>query len=202
MKLQKIGGYFSIALVFILLIYIGVTILGFSSTDPADIMATSQDSQIAFRAMYICIFLRGMLMLLISLTIKERMHSEYPTLMQLVVITASIYFAMIILMSMNGMTRLSLSADDLEVYKALISVWNIFTKAAGCALGLVFLIIGYAAIKTRLLPRILGGIFLLQGITVIPTILMGAPFIGVSLIPISFLWLGIHLIRNPEPNLE
>jgi len=200
MKLQKLGAFASIASVLVLLIFeVLIPRIG-NSNDPSEMIAAYQASPLAFKTFFVGILLLGILFLIVVLALQERMQDQSPFLMRLAVIAASIYCAMYLAMAMNGFIRISLlEAGDLTVYKAALFMWTNLSKAGGYALGLGFLMIGLAAFRNRLLPQILAGMFVLRGILTIPTLFIEQPLSSLlaPLSLISYLWLGIVLIRRP-----
>ncbi len=197
MKLRKLGAYASIAAVFIFLfIMILIPSIG-NSNDPSETIAAYQASPFAFKAFYVGILILGILALIIVMALQEWMRSQAPHRMHLAVIATSIYCAMNLAMAMNGFIRTTLlEAGEPSVYNAALFVWNNLGKAGGYAWGLGFLLIGWAALSTRMLPRILAIIFLLRGVLTIPTLFIEQP-LSAFLLPLSlvcYLWLGIVLL--------
>jgi|WetSurSiteA1Bulk_404760.scaffolds.fasta_scaffold00442_4 hypothetical protein len=220
MKLQRLGGYASILTVVLLVIEIGLAALiasrlglpMFSNTavDPLKIMAAYESTPFTFHVLQIFPALMAIALVLVALSLQERMQAKSPNIMRLAVIAASVAFALFLLHTLNsvaGMQSIA-SSKDVSAYRAVNSIQNGLLAAVVASWGLALLLIGCAAIKTRALPRILGYLCLICGI--LGAILVFMPqvqnmgalvslLIGLSLNIIGAVWLGIVLIQKPEP---
>jgi hypothetical protein len=212
MKLQKLGGYTSIILACISVVAIGILaaifqgFTGLDIYDPAKMMAAYNTFTLAFRVYYVLGVLTGALIAFIALVLQERMQDSAPQLMRLAVIAASAYFALAITTEMTGIYRnvvLSQMSDP-PAFRSFLVLHECLAGAAYNAWGWGLLFIGWAALRTRALPRILGYIILVYGIAeivvTVSKIELAIP-IGLLLGIIVFVWLGVVLLRKPEPSL-
>ena len=210
MKLQKLGGYASIALVCMSIAALGILIpilRRLDIFDPVEMITAYQTSAIAFWVYYVLNILSGVLILLVVLVLQERMHANAPQLMRLAVIAASVYFALSLTTEMTGIYRNVLLAPtkDVSAFRAFCVLHECLFGAAVNAWGWGFLFIGLAALRTRALPRILGCIILACAIVAI----IQFAFVGSNLWLglwqllrfISLVWLGVVLLGRPEPGL-
>lgn len=212
MKLQKLGGYASIILAGIFIVNIGILIsifqgfTGLEIYDPAKMMAAYNTSKIAFRVYYVLGVLTGALIAFIALVLQERMQASAPQLMRLAVIAASAYFVLAITTEMTGIYRnvVLSQINDPPAFRSFLVLHECLAGAAYNAWGWGLLFIGWAALRTRALPRILGYIILVYGIAeivvTVSKIELAIP-IGLLLGIIVFAWLGVVLLRKQQPNL-
>lgn len=218
MKLQKIGGYASIALVCVVVIVVMGTLsvysrYGFTESgarfDPANAMTIYADSPIGSRLLSPLGILIGILLLLIALALQERMQTKAPHLMRLAVMAASVSCALYLTITISSTISLaSMSgARDISVYRVALVIFSGLRSAASNAWGWALLLSGWAALRTCALPRILSCMILVCGVmAIIRYILPPLPnpfgLIVALLFAISMVWLGVVLIRKPEPSLS
>ena len=216
MKLQKLGGYASIVsacitvVIVIILFSLFYEFTGLDIYDPVKMIAVYQTSTMAFWVCYILGILTAILVLLIVLALEERMRSDAPHLMRLAVIAASAFSALYLTAMIGGFFRNELLAatNDMSAFRAFLVLHELLGGAATNALGWGFLLIGLVAIRTHRLPQILGYIILIFGIgSILQFVFSVSQFIPGIVINallsfIVFVWLGIYLIRNPEPDIE
>ena len=218
MKLQKIGGYASIALVCVVIIaVIGALSIyshyGFAEPgarfNPANAMTIYADSPIGTRLFSLIGILIGILLLLIALALHERMEAKAPCLVRLAVVAASVSSALYMTITISSTISLTSmpGASDISAYRVALVIFTGLRSAASHAWGWALLLSGWAALKTRALPRALSYIILVCGVmTIIRYILPPFPNpFGLTLallFAVCMLWLGAVLIRKPEPNLQ
>jgi hypothetical protein len=217
MKLQKLGGFASIILVCAGLVAIGIAALtlprlGLSLfgtvTDPVKVMAAYEASPITFRALQPFGLLFPIVFVVVALTLQERMRGKAPNVTRLAVIAASVSAALFLANTLSGTSgMLSIaSTKDISAYRAFRLVQNGLSSAAFNAWGWALLLIGWAALKTNALPRLLSSIIVVCGaIAIISFAVQPIPdsvslFIGL-LNAAGAVWLGVVLIRKPEPIL-
>ena len=211
MKLQKLGGYASIILAGIIIVNIVILAIifqGFTQLeiyDPVKMMDAYNTYTIAFRVYYVLGILTGVLIAFIALVLQERMQAGAPQLMRLAVIAASGYFVFAIIAEMTGIYRnIVLSQiNDPAAFRSFLVLHECFAGAAFNALGWALLFIGWSALRTRALPRLLGYIILVYGIAdivVTVSIIEVAIPVGLLLGVIVFAWLGIVLLGKQQPN--
>jgi hypothetical protein len=213
MKLKKLGGFASIALVCLQIVMRVVLTIAFHGSprladiyNPAWMIPAYQAAPAAFWAYYVMGILTAILTLLIVLALEERMKADAPCLMRLAVIAASAYAALTITTQIGGFFRnvLLLRMNDMSAFRAFLVLHEFLTVAAVSLLGWGFLLIGCAALKTHALPRILGYIILVFGVgsiiqfvfTVLHFGLEG--FITSSLGFVVYVSLGVVLVRRPK----
>ena len=217
MKLQKLGGYASIILACINVIanlILLPTVQEFSGLgdlyDPTKMMAAYQAAPISFCATYIMGIMVGILILVLFLALEERMKDKATYLMRLSMIAASAFAVMYITTMIGGFFRnmLITGMNDPSAFRVFLVLHEFLGSAAFHMLGWGLLMIGWAALKTHRLPQALGYITLLCGIVLIITFAfaISASRIGMTiqglLALVTLLWLGIALLKNPEPDLK
>jgi hypothetical protein len=210
MKLQKLGGYASVVMICALIVggiiealtLPGLGLTGAGGSDPLKVMAAYDTSPTVFRVLQPINILLPIYMVLIALVLQERMRAGAPYLMRLAVIAASIASALLlaeILASTPGLISIS-STKDISAYRAFRATIDGLASAGVNAWGWAALLIGCAAIRTRALPRILRYIILLNGVATIITFAVAQAYVvGLLLFLISVVWLGVALLRKPEP---
>lgn len=212
MELQKQGGYASIVLAGIIIINIIILALlfrGYTQTeiyDPVKMMESYNINTIAFRVYYVLGIFTGVLVVFIALVLKERMKDSAPQLMTMAVIAASGYFVFAIVAEMSGLFRNIILSEinDPAAFRSFLVLHECFACASFNALGWAFLFIGRAELKTRTFSRILGYIMLVYGIAqIVVTVSIIQIAIPIALLfgVVVFLWLGIVLLREQQPNL-
>ena len=225
MKLQKLGGYASIISVCAVVLTVGIAALtlaprvgqpAFSTTpvDPLKYMAAYDSSPNAFRVSQPFGVIMAVALVLVALALQERMRSKAPNLTRLAVIAASVAFALTLagtLIVGAGMPTIA-HAKDVSAYRALTAVQNGISLAGLNAWGWALLFMGFAVLRTRALPRVLGYVCLICGILlaiglVMPTIplpnIAGLVIVlaTVALNIIGAIWLGVVLIQKQEPSM-
>jgi hypothetical protein len=208
MKLHKIGGVASIAnavvcaicLVFLLLVFPRLGLVGPSDwIDPVKNIAAHSASPITFFLFNLEYILWSIFLILIVLALRERMQAGAPNLMRIVVIGASISCALWLatgLIEIVGNPSI-VSAKDASAFRALMGVFFGLSNAGDHASGWVVLLIGWAALKTRGLPRILSYLSVLLGIiAILEFAVQPLVFVNVFLSIVWSLWLGVVLLRS------
>lgn len=208
MKLQKLGGFGSIGSAFIVAIFLVIVgfvfprlgLLGPSDRmDPIKGIVAESASPITFFLLNLILILCGIAFVLIILALRERMQANAPNVMRLAVIGVSIACALWLASGLIGIVgmRPIVSVKDASAYRALMGVWFGLVIGGDHAVGWALLLIGWAALKTRGLPRILSYLSVLVGIVFI------LDFAAKPLMPVSLLlcilwnvWLGVVLLRS------
>jgi hypothetical protein len=212
MRLQKLGGYASIVSACIIIVNIVILAMIFRSFtqleiyDPVKMMDAYNTYTVAFRVYYVLGILTGVLIAFIAIVLQERMQTGAPQLMRLAVIGASGYFVFAIGAEISGIYRnvVLSQINDPAAFRSFLVLHECFASISFNALGWAVLFIGWSALKTRALPRILGYIMLVYGIAdivVTVSIIELAIPIGLLVGVIVFAWLGIVLLRQQQPNL-
>ena len=208
MKLQKIGGVGSIGfaclcaifLVFYFLVFPRLGLVGESDwIDPVKINAAWNTSPITFVLFNFVPILFGIALILIALSLRERMQAGVPNLMQIVFIGVSIACALLLAAAITEIFvgPLIASAQNLSTRRAVTAMYFGLILAGDHAMGWVLLLIGWAALKTRGLPRILSYLTMLYGI-VLALEFAVHPFMNVGVVVgiIWGVWLGGVLLRS------
>jgi len=207
-KLQKIGGVGSIGfaclcaifLVFYLLVCPRLGLVGPSDwIDPVKINAAWSTSPITLVLLNLELILFSIALILIALALRERMQAGVPNLMQIVVIGVSVACALLLASALIEITTSPTiaSAQNLSTRRAVTAMYFGLIFAGDHALGWVLLLIGWAALKTRGLPRILSYLLMLYGIIAILEFAVHPfMFVGVILGIIWGVWLGVVLLRS------
>jgi hypothetical protein len=208
MKLQKVGGFGSIGSAFIIAIFLVIVGLVFprlglvgpsDRMDPIKGIAAESASPITFFLLNLVLILCGIAFVLIILALRERMQANAPNVMRLALIGVSIAFALWLASGLIGIVgmRPIVSAKDASAYRALMGVYFGLVIAGDHAVGWALLLIGWAALKIRALPRILSYLSVLVGIVFI------LDFAAKPLMPVSLflcilwnVWLGVVLLRS------
>jgi hypothetical protein len=207
-KLQKIGGVGSIGfaclcaifLVFHLLVFPRLGLVGESDwIDAVKINAAWSTSPITFVLFNFVPILFSIALIVIALALRERMQAGVPNLMQIVVIGVSIACALLLAAAIIEITvsPTIASAQNLPTRRAVTAMYVGLIFAGDHAMGWVLLLIGWAALKTRGLPRILSYLTMLYGI-VLALEFAVHPFMNVGVIVgiIWGVWLGGVLLRS------
>ena len=208
MKLQRIGGVSSIGSAFLCAIYLVFFFLVFPRLglvrpsdwiDPVKNFAAWSASPITFFLINLEFILWTIAFVLIVLALRERMQTTAPNVIGIVVIGISIACALWLAVGLIGIVGMPsiVSAKDASAYRAVMGVYLGLSIAADHALGWVLLLIGWAALKTRVLPRILSYLLILYGIVAIFEFAVHPfMFVGVILGIIWGVWLGVVLLRS------
>jgi len=211
MKLQKLGGYASIVLVCGLVVTVVISGLAYShlgiassaaQADPAKMMDAYEASPITFRALQPFGILLALTFVLIALALQERMQAKAPNLMRLAVIAASITSALILTLSIASTSGFASIArtKDISAYKAFDAMLSGGYATAMNAWGWALLLMGWAAIRTGALPRILGSLIFVYGIAqIFQFAIAQLEIVSGILFLISMVWLGVVLLRKHEP---
>jgi len=207
MKLQNIGGISSIGtailvvivLVIILIMFPRLGVVGPSDwSDPVKSLDAASTSPITFFILNLVMILVSIAYILIVLALRERMQAA-PNLMQIAVIALSINCALWFAYGVIGIVGMPsiVSAKDISALRAANAIHFGLSTSGDCAAGWVLLLIGWAALRTRGLPRILSYFSMLKGVVMIlefaaqPLMLVGL-LLGIIFYP----WLGIVLLRS------
>jgi hypothetical protein len=208
MKLQKIGGVASLGfaclcaifLVFHLVLFPRLGLVGSSDwIDPVKINAAWNTSPITFVLFNFVPILFSIALILIALALRERMQAGVPNLMQIVFIGVSIACALLLASAIIEITvsPTIASAQNLPTRRAVTAMYLGLIFAGDHAMGWVLLLIGWAALKTRGLPRILSYLLMLYGIIgILEFAVHPFMFVGVILGIIWGVWLGVVLLRS------
>ena len=213
---QKMGGIAALvgAATNLLGLVVYVTLLApkglDSKADPGQYVALLAGNQAAMRLWLQIIFLGfGVCMIFLSLALHERLKAGAPVLAQAVTIFGLIYAVLVIVigtLSINDLnTVVKLHGENpaqaATVWLTLDSVETGLGAGGGetIIIGLWFLLLGWAALQARALPRLLNYLGVVIGLAGILYVFTGSAALlavnGLGLI-IWFAWLGIVMLRR------
>ncbi len=213
-NLQKIGGIAALigaaTNLFALVTYL--TLLapkGYGSDHPGQIVAFLADNQAIMRVWYQIIFLVfGVSLIFLSLALYDRLKAGSLALAQAVTTFGLIWAVLVIVigtLSINNLnTVVKLYGENptqsATVWLTLDSVETGLGGGGGETVvsGLWFLLLSWAALQTRALPRLLNYLGMVTGVAGILSVLALTDLTAVyaSGLIISFIWLGIVLLRS------
>lgn len=214
--LQRWGGFAALYLAAAYLsgIVLFLVVLDYPSiTDPAQKVALLVEKQIViFSSNLLMYVFFGIVLIVLSLALYERLKSGAPVLMQMATVIGIIWAGSLIA---SGMVANAGIAPVVAPYardpaQAALSWQGIEAVASGLGNGngeilggLMTLLISMAALRTGKLPRVLNYLGLLAGaigtISILPGLTVMTGIFGLSQM-IWFVWLGIVLLRD-SPNL-
>ena len=184
---------------------IGPTDFAAISLDPAKMTSAYTALPAVFNSLLILSVLRGIGALLLALALQDLMKAKAPILMRLLVIAASACSALMSIVAIAGMVGHSSFAGskDMSAYKAFLVMLHGINATAVNVFGWELLLIGWAALSTKVWSRILSCFILAAGIAHFVQFAFDQPLAlrGVF-VAISMLWLAVILLRNPEPISE
>ena len=182
---------------------------GYGSDDPGQAVAFLADNQAFMRVFDIIIYLVfGVSMIFLSLALYERLKAGSPALAQAVTTFGLIYAVLVIVIGTLAINNLSTvvklygenPAQAATVWLTLDSVETGLGAGGGETIvsGLWLLLLSWAALRARALPRLLIYLGVVTGVAGILSVLaltdLQAVY-GVGLI-IWFAWLGIVMLRR------
>ena len=206
MKMQKIGGISSLVNAFLMVFFIvvGGFVLKLQPSDFYDSM-TGFDKMRAMPNVFYILYLGGILSSIayfpMVLALKEKMQDSSPNLMLLALIGVSIICALMFAAAFIGILGMPLivSSKDASAFRAIGTIYSSLGIASEFSMGWVLLLIGWAALKIKRLPRILSYLFVLKGVVMILEIAVASlSGVGILLGLIFYTWLGIYLLRNKD----
>jgi hypothetical protein len=206
MKLQKIGGIGSIGTAILVVIVLVIILIVFPSlglgpkdwNDPVKGLDAASASPITFFILNLVMILFSIAYILIVLALRERMQAA-PNLMQVAVIALSINCALWFATGVIGIVGMPsiIPAKDISALRAANAIHLSLSTSGDCAAGWVLLLIGWAALRTRGLPRILSYFSVLKGVVMIlEFVAQPLMVVGLLLGIIFYPWLGIVLLRS------
>jgi hypothetical protein len=214
-NLQKIGGIAALigAATNLFALVTLITLLepkGYGSDDPGQIVAFLADNQAIMRAWYQIIWLVfGVCLILLSLVLYERLKAGSPALAQVVTTFTLIWAVLVIVIGALSINNLSTvvelygknPAQAATVWLTLDSVETGLGAGGGETIvtALWFLLLSWAALWARELPRVLNYLGVVLGVAGILSVVLASlglsAVYGLGLI-IWFVWLGIVMLRR------
>jgi len=205
MKLQKLGGYAAIASVCanmaVVVFYILIKKRFGDFIEPVKEMAAVSAAPsylytIGWQAIIVSI-----LWLIVFFALHERMQAKAPLLTRIALIAASAGTAISVtyyIIRIKGIGMI-FPTQDISAYRAWDAIAAGLQSMSYHAYGWAFLLIGCAALRTHAFSQLLGWLVILAGILWLPATgpeLMN--MIPYNLIAVSFVWIGIALLRQKE----
>ena len=212
-NLQKMGGIAALigAATNLLAIVMFITLApkGYGSDNPGQIVAFLADNQAIMRVWYQIIYVVfGVSLIFLSLALYERLKAGSPALVQAVTTLGLIWAVLVIVMGTLSINNLSTvvklygenPAQAATVWLTLDSVENGLGNNGGETIinALWFLLLSWAALRARELPRVLNYLGMVTGVAGILSVLAlpALMFVyGLGLI-IWLVWLGIVMLRR------
>ncbi len=212
--LQKMGGIAALigatTNLFALVMFIIILApKGYGSDDPGKIVAFLADNQTFMRVWYLIIYLVfGVGLIVLSLALYERLKAGSSALVQTVTTFGLIWAVLVIVMGTLSINNLSTvvklygenPAQAATVWLTLDSVETGLGGGGGETIvsALWFLLLSWAALRARELPRVLNYLGVVTGVAGILSVLaltdLTAVY-GFGLI-IWFVWIGIVMLRG------
>ena len=208
MKLQRLGGYASIASVlfpFIIpfLIFLSAkSVRGPLNNDPTMLMAAYSATPVISLVIGLLFIIWQILGQMITvLALHERMQTHAPLLTRLMLIAASACTVTITMYSVisivgNGMIA---PTQDVSAYRALLAITTGLLITVGILSAWNCLFIGCAILKTQSLSRALGWLYLLTGMLWMLHFMFSLIAIHFVFLGIASVWTGIALLRQKQP---
>jgi hypothetical protein len=206
MKLQKLGGYASIATVLVLIASFAFDFFAFRGfgdlSDPIKLMAALPAMRIPGNVSNVLLMVIYILCLVLILALHERMHVNAPYLARLALISASAGTFVKIACAVVRTVGYPMIAQTLDIsaYRAFEAMLAGINLTGGHAYAWAFLFMGCAMLNTHTFSRSLGWLFVITGILWLPA------FMFVLLMPVVYLtscvsavWIGIVLLRQKQP---
>ncbi len=213
-NLQKIGGIAALigAATNLLALVIFIILLapkGYGSDDPGQIVTFLAGNQALMRVWYEIIYLLfGASLIFLSLALHDRLKGSSPALAQAVTTIGLIWAVLVIVIGTLSINDLSTvvrlygenPAQAATAWQTLDSVDTGLGGGGGETMvsGLWFLVLSWAALRARELPRGLNYLGVVTGVAGIVSVLAltdVASVYGLGLI-IWFVWLGVVLLRS------
>ena len=213
-NLQKMGGIAALIGAATNLFAIGmfITILapvGFISDDPGQIVAFMADNQAIINVTYQIMYLVfGVSLIFLSLALYERLKAGSPALAQAVTTFGLIWAVLVIVNGTLAISNLNTvvklygenPAQAATVWLTLDSVETGLGGGGGETIvnALWFLLLSWAALRARELPRVLNYLGVVIGVAGILSVVLQPALTavyGLGLI-IWFVWLGIVMLRS------
>ena len=183
---------------------------GYGSDDPGQVVAFLADNQAIMRVWYIIIYLVfGVSMIFLSLALYERLKAGSPARAQAVTTFGLIYAVLVIVIGTLAINNLSTvvklygenPAQAATVWLTLDSVETGLGAGGGETIvtALWFLLLSWAALRARELPRVLNYLGVVLGVAGILSVVLASLSLsavyGLGLI-IWFVWLGIVMLHS------
>jgi hypothetical protein len=209
MKLQKVGGVASLAngILAVAIVFIVMVVcprlghIQIFDLDPVRGIAAWSASPMTFLSTDIDVLLWGIAPFLVVLALRERMQASAPILTQIALIAISIASGLWLVggIAPQVFRPFLISTGDASAYRATMILMQGLACSADHAGGWSLLLIGWAALKTTALSRILACLIALTGLLFILEFLVGVlAALGMILFTITSFWLGITLLRTPQ----
>jgi hypothetical protein len=205
MKLQRLGGYAAITALFLTIAYELFAIFLKSRTaftdSPVKGMAAALAIPTEFHVLHLLPIVSSIIGFMWALALHERMQANAPYLTRAMLIAFSVYATMNIASNFIGFESIAVLApmQDLSAFTAFISVIGGLHNASNHAFGWYVVFIGCAVLKTHAFSRVIGWLFLLEGILLMAERIANVlGLISASASIIAIVWIGIAMIRQKQ----
>jgi len=205
MKLQRLGGYAAITALFLTIAYELFAIFLKSRTaftdSPVKGMAAALAIPTEFHVLHLLPIVSSIIGFMWALALHERMQANAPYLTRAMLIAFSVYATMNIASNFIGFESIAVLApmQDLSAFTAFISVIGGLHNASNHAFGWYVVFIGCAVLKTHAFSRVIGWLFLLEGILLMAERIANVlGLISASASIIAIVWIGTAMIRQKQ----
>lgn len=195
MKLQKLGGYAAI-----LSVMCGTGMNWFYFIDN-DLM----NNPIKIRLFCILMIIWSIFILITFLVLHERWKDQMPVLMRIMLITGSAGVVLQVACRITIIGGIGLPSEYTAVFERIVSGFHL---ASIHAIAWASLFLGVAILRMQSFSLILGWLFTAIGVWWIPTHVIPIPpelqilkIIDHLLFGVCFVWIGIAMICNKQPEL-
>jgi len=217
-NLQRVGGIAALigaaTNLFALVMLIALAPRGLGSDDPGQAVAFFADNQAFTRVLNIVIYLVfGVSLIVLSLALHERLKAGSPVLAQAVTTFGLLWAFLVIVIGTLSISDVSTvvklyGENPAQAATAWLTLDSVETGLGGgggetMVNALWFLLLGWAALRARELPRVLNYLGLVTGVAGILSVALALPALtavyAFGLI-IWLVWLGIVMLRR-SPNV-
>jgi hypothetical protein len=207
MKLQKLGGYAALgSLVIIFIQRVFTKPVGYEYVrDPVKAMNAYSAAPVGFLAYCFLGIVWPLLLAILYFALYERMHAKAPSLTRLMLFALSISISMLIVPAIVWSTTVNsiVQAQDASAFRTMEAVAMGLNSTGNFASGLLFLVVGFAILKTETLSKIPGWLYFMGGILFIPTSFINPanPIVNARhLLPtLAVIWICTALLRDKQP---
>ncbi len=212
-NLQKIGGIAALyeALAYVLGIVFYIFIMDSSgAVDPVQKVALLVDNPVSMYILTLFVYVGfGVFLVVLALALYERLKANSPAIMQIATVFG-LFWALVVIASgmifITGMDSVielygTNPAQAATVWLAIDAVFEGIGGGVELLGGLWILLVSWAALRGRELPRVLNyfgvGIGVVGILTIVPALEVLTDVFGLTQI-VWFVWLGIVMLRSNQ----
>jgi hypothetical protein len=204
MKLQKLGGYAAIVSVCFFIVYASANIIVFQRfgdlSDPAKMMSAALTARNWIYATNLLNIACCTLAFILFMALHECMQANAPNLMRISLICMFFSAAMWITYSIaviRGFYFFIVPTQDISAIRPFYAMGFGLTEMGYHTYGWASLLIGCAVLRSHAFSRVIGWLFLLEGILLMAeTIAYMLGLISASASVIAIVWIGIAMLRQ------